>query len=86
MFPDSLVYNFLPNDMEELNDISLNECFQLQLSEVEMLSSMYPDSQEFNILCPFVLKDVNRFISGETKYTPNQLDFILNLKIEEIKV
>ena len=72
--------------MEVPKDTSLEECFQLQLSEVEMLSSMYPNSQEFSISCPFVLKDMNRFVSGETKYMPNELDFTLNLKIAEIKV
>lgn len=67
------------------NDVSLIECFELQLSEVEMLSSMYPNSDEFLISCPFVLKDMHRFVSGETKYLPNQLDLTLNLKTPETK-
>lgn len=68
------------------NEIPLSECFELQLSEAEMLSSMYPSSTEFNISCPFILKDMKRFINGETTCLPNQLDFTLNLKTPEIEV
>jgi len=67
------------------NDIDLKGCFELQISESEMLNSMYPGNDEFTVLFPSVLADMNRFVSGESKYTPNQLDFTLNLKIPDIE-
>lgn len=72
--------------MKMENGISLVECFESQLSETEMLSSMYPSSDEFIISLPHVLADMNKFISGDTKYLPSQLDFVLNLNLPDIKV
>ncbi|XP_054714043.1 RWD domain-containing protein 2A-like [Uloborus diversus] len=63
----------------------LHECFELQLSEVEMLKSMYPKSTEFCISLPTVLADMDSFLTGKTRELPNLLDFSLNLEIPDFK-
>lgn len=65
--------------------VSLNKCFELQLSEVEMLNSMYPNSDEFIISLPYVLADMNKYLSEDSNNVPSQLDFSLNLTIPDIK-
>ncbi|XP_015905541.1 RWD domain-containing protein 2A [Parasteatoda tepidariorum] len=66
-------------------DSSLVDQLTLQLSEIEMLSSMYPDNSEFYITLPSIIADMNRYVEGKTQYTPNELDFVLNLDIPDIK-
>lgn len=64
----------------------LKECFQLQLSEIEMLSSMYPDSSEFNVTLPSILADMTGFVDGNTSDIPNELDFTWNMEIPDVNV
>ncbi|KFM60454.1 RWD domain-containing protein 2A, partial [Stegodyphus mimosarum] len=66
-------------------DTVLSYYFELQLSEIEMLSSMYPDSNEFSISLPSAVADMNRFITGKTRRVPTELDFTLNLHIPDVK-
>ena len=49
----------------DLTQIQLRENLELQLSEVEMLRSMYPEEEEFN-LDEQALLDVQEFCSGRT--------------------
>lgn len=54
----------------------LRENLELQLSEVEMLRSMYPGEDELK-LDDQVLIDIQDFCSGKTNEIPNGLNFLL---------
>ncbi|GFV49666.1 RWD domain-containing protein 2A [Trichonephila clavipes] len=64
-------------------DADLSEYFELQLSEVDMLASMYSNSGEFIITIPSILNDIKKYIAGDKKNIPSELDFTLNLIIPE---
>ncbi|KAG8182620.1 hypothetical protein JTE90_009983 [Oedothorax gibbosus] len=64
----------------------LKECFELQLSEVEMLSSMYPDSNEFNVTMPSILADMTGYIDGNTSQIPNELDFTWTMEVPGLNI
>ena len=61
-----------------------SECLQLQLSEVEMLNSMFPS--EFALDDPSILADVHKYIDEETKEVPPQISFTIKIHIDEPKV
>lgn len=64
--------------MADLN--LLRENLELQLSEVEMLRSMYPEEEELK-LDEQVLLDVQEFCSGATEGKPNGLNFSLTISL-----
>lgn len=67
----------------DLTQIQLRENFELQLSEVEMLRSMYPEEEEFN-LDEQVLLDVQEFCSGRTDEKPHSLlNFTLTIRLHD---
>lgn len=53
----------------------VRENLELQLSEVEMLRSMYPEENELKI-DDQVLIDIQEFCSRRTNKTPNGLNFL----------
>lgn len=59
----------------------LRENLELQLSEVEMLRSMYPGEEELK-LDDQVLIDIQDFCSGTTDEKPNGLNFSLTIHLE----
>ena len=60
------------------------ECLQLQLSEIEMLQSMYPN--ELSVDDPSVLSDVQKYIDGDTSEVPHQISVTLKIHMDEPKV
>jgi len=60
------------------NVADLRENLGLQLSEVEMLRSMYPEEDELK-LDDEVLIDIQEFCSGKTEEKPNGLNFSLSI-------
>ncbi|GFQ73857.1 RWD domain-containing protein 2B [Trichonephila clavata] len=64
-------------------DADLSEYFELQLSEVDMLASMYSNTGEFIITVPSIINDIKKYIAGDRKSIPSELDFTLNLIIAE---
>ena len=59
----------------------LRENLELQLSEVEMLRSMYPEEEEFKV-DEQVLADIQEFCSEKTDEQPSGLNFSLTLQVE----
>lgn len=60
----------------------LRENLELQLSEVEMLRSMYPEEEEFKV-DEQVLSDIQEFCSEKTDEKPNGLNFSLTISLIE---
>lgn len=59
----------------------LRENLRLQLSEVEMLRSMYPEEDELKV-DDEVLIDIQEFCSGKTEEKPNGLNFSLSIYLD----
>ncbi|KAK7068386.1 RWD domain-containing protein 2B [Halocaridina rubra] len=66
-----------------LEQAKLVEMIELQLSEVDMLQSMFPDPRELILDDPAVTVDLRDFIEGRTLLLPPRLDFVLNLDVEK---
>ena len=68
----------MATNVADLNQ--LRENLGLQLSEVEMLQSMYPEEEEFK-LDEQVLIDIQEFCSGRTDEKPNGLNFTVIISL-----
>lgn len=61
-------------------------CLEKQMSELELLKSMYPNPEDIVITDNKVLQDIQNFLDNKTDFTPNHLDFVINLWINELKL
>lgn len=66
-----------------LEQAELVSMIELQLSEVDMLQSMFPGPRELILDDPSVISDLRDFVEGRTLLLPPRLDFILNLDVEK---
>ena len=78
-------------DEAETEEISLGnvaESLELQMSEIEMLSSMFPNKGEFRVDDPVAVDNVRDFLHGNIKYEflHNRLGFSLNITPQGSKV
>lgn len=73
-------------ELEDNFKLKLVDCLSQQVSEIEVLISMYPNAEDIIFTNMKVLDDIKTFISNKTQYTPNHLDFIINLTIEDLKL
>ncbi|GLH01094.1 RWD domain-containing protein 2A [Gryllus bimaculatus] len=64
---------------------NLEEMLRIQLSELEMLQSMFSNPGEFCIDDPSVIADINEFLDGKTNAYPPRLDFAINITIDKAK-
>lgn len=60
-------------------EISLRDNLELQLAELEMLSSMYPRSEEFKLLSAHAVSEFRDYLDGKCDVVSSSLD--LNVKI-----
>lgn len=59
---------------------------ELQLSELELLTSMFPDENELKIVDPGVVSDIQDFISGNIDITElPKLEYLLTQNIGKVK-
>ncbi|XP_049865666.1 RWD domain-containing protein 2B [Pectinophora gossypiella] len=63
---------------ESLRD-KIVDCLSQQLSEFELLKSMYPNNGEIVLTDNNVLDDIQNYLECKSEYTPNNLDFTINL-------
>ncbi|XP_047121467.1 RWD domain-containing protein 2A isoform X1 [Schistocerca piceifrons] len=64
---------------------NLEEMLRIQLSEFEMLQSMFSNPGEFCVDDPSVIADINEFVDGRCSIIPPRLDFSINLFIDMAK-
>ncbi|XP_026747128.1 RWD domain-containing protein 2B [Trichoplusia ni] len=62
------------------------DCISQQISEYELLKSMYPNPGELILNDKSVINEMNNFLNNKTESIPGHLDFKLNLLIEELKL
>ncbi|KAM3930617.1 RWD domain-containing protein 2A isoform 2-T2 [Leptodactylus fuscus] len=64
---------------------SVRECLQLQLLEMEMLLSMFPNKEDMVINGVNLLSIVRRYLEGRYESLPPSIDFYVFVKIEDLK-
>lgn len=72
------------------NTLSMREdiinCLSQQLSEYELLKAMYPNQSDIILSDNGVIQELNAFIEGQSEYTPSNLDFVVNLVVDNLKL
>ncbi|XP_050342138.1 RWD domain-containing protein 2B [Nymphalis io] len=71
-------------ESEETLKSTLMNCLMQQISEIEVLTSIY--NEDIILTDVNALKDIQHFVENKTPYTPNHLDFTLNLAIDSLKL
>ncbi|KAG8221846.1 hypothetical protein J437_LFUL003222 [Ladona fulva] len=64
----------------------LEEMLRLQLSELEMLQSMFPNPGEFCVDDYSIIADINEFVEGKYPDIPHCLDYTINLQLDKVKL
>jgi hypothetical protein len=61
--------------------VDIREMLELQLSEIEMLQSMFPDRDELKLDDPQVIAEIKSYLDGKTdyKYLQSRIGFSLKL-------
>ncbi|XP_063089230.1 RWD domain-containing protein 2A [Cavia porcellus] len=65
---------------------SVNESLQLQLLEMEMLFSMFPNQGEVKLDDVNAPRNIKRYLEGTREALPPKIEFVITLQIEEPKV
>ena len=65
------------------DDIDLQEMLQLQLSEVELLSSMYPNDGELVLDDPMAVPEIQDYVDGKIPYDNVQSRIGFTVKIQD---
>jgi hypothetical protein len=73
------------NLMDSNSDVENN--IELQLSELEMLGSMFPNKGELELIDPGVISDLHDFLSGKLgRDKVPKLEYNINLNIIEVRI
>lgn len=64
---------------------SVKESLQLQLLEMEMLFSMFPNQGEVKLEDVNALTNIKRYLEGTREALPPKIEFVITLQIEEPK-
>ncbi|CAH0397447.1 unnamed protein product [Chilo suppressalis] len=62
------------------------DCLTQQLSEFELLKSMYSIDSEIVLTDNTSIDNMRTFLKNESEYTPNHLDFIINILVSGMKL
>lgn len=68
-----------------MSSASVKECLQLQILEMEMLFSMFPN-REVKLDDVNALTNIKRYLEGTREALPAKIEFVITLQIEEPKV
>lgn len=63
-------------------EITLRDNLDLQLAELEMLSSMYPRSEEFKLLSAHAVSEFRDYLDGKCDVVSSSLDFNFTIRVE----
>lgn len=63
---------------------NLEEMLRIQLTELEMLQSMFSNPGEFCVDDYSVIADINEFVDGKCSVIPPRLDFTVNLYLDVV--
>ncbi|KAM3968001.1 RWD domain-containing protein 2A [Aphomia sociella] len=75
----------MSGNSSSIRDLFINSLTQ-QISEYELLKSMYPNNEDIKLTDNNIMNDINNFLANKSEYTPPHLDFILNLQYNDLKL
>ncbi|CAH0382980.1 unnamed protein product [Bemisia tabaci] len=64
----------------------IREMLLIQLEELEMLTSMFPNSGELTVTDQSVIADINQFVECKSSTVPLHLEYIINLNLDDLKL
>lgn len=64
----------------------LTNSFHQQISELNLLLSMYPNDGEITIADKTILSAMTKFIDSESEFIPNRLEYVINLTVNKLKL
>ena len=68
-----------------MEDSKVRDNLQLQLSELEMLNSMFPNPGELELVDPGAVSDINDFLSGRCGLQDlTKLSYTIRLNVQEV--
>lgn len=73
------------NETATLDESNLKELLKMQISECEMLHSMFSNPEEFLLDCG-LLVDIEDYIAGKTLEKPHQLNYTINFDVCQFKL
>jgi len=77
----------LQHQMAEMIDHEeLAETCQLQLTELEMLTAMFPNPGELKVIDPAAVAEVTEYVEGERREPPARLDYTVSLPTTQGKL
>ena len=71
---------------ENVTEKPFYDQLQLQLTEVELLKSMYPGTGEVTIDGELLLENIQRYTEGKREALPKQLAYIVRVQVEKKQV
>jgi len=72
--------------MEVMQLVVTRECLRKQLEEYELLKSMYSNPGEFQTDNPFLVNDIEAYLTGERASIDEKLDYRIKLQMDTIKI
>lgn len=76
----------MANEME-MYQLVMRECFRKQIEEYELLKAMYSNPGEFQADNPYLVSEIEDYLSGNRSSVSKKLDYRIKLKInEKIKI
>lgn len=73
----------MSNELEMRQLVLTRECLRKQVEEYELLKSMYSNPGEFQEDNPYIVKDIEDFLSGNRSGVNEKLDYRITLAINE---
>lgn len=76
----------MATEMEVMQLVVTRECLRKQLEEYELLKSMYSNPGEFQTDNPFLVNDIEAYLTGERASIDEKLDYRIKLQMDTIKI
>ncbi|CAG9797904.1 unnamed protein product [Chironomus riparius] len=76
----------MATEMEAMQLVVTRECLRKQLEEYELLKSMYSNPGEFQTDNPYLINDIEAYLTGERASVDEKLDYRIKLQMDAIKV
>lgn len=76
----------MASEAEVLKLVKTRECLRKQVEEYELLKSMYSNPGEFQADNPYLVDDIEAYLTGERENFDDKLDYRIKLQMDTIKL
>lgn len=76
----------MSTELEAAQLVVTRECLRKQLEEYELLKSMYSNPGEFQTDNPYLINDIEEYLTGQRVSVAEKLDYRIKLQMDTIKV